>query len=126
MGANARTQGWSPGEIKSRLHLRGWTFRKIGQLYGYKDPRTPGDVIRRPWPLMEQVVAQLLGVPQAEIWPERYRSNGKPAGAGVRGQYSKSGNSDKRTVDADPDTAVPIAHTVRAAAVAIQRAKDGP
>lgn len=88
-----RQQGWRRDEIKSALRRHGWSFRRIGRSYGYKDERTPGDVLRRPWPFMEKVVADILGVPPSHIWPQRYRPDGRPRGAGIRGQYTKGGNS---------------------------------
>ena len=87
-------KGWHREEIKARLRQRGWSFRRIGRYYGYKDHRTPGDVLRRPWPFMEKVIAEILDVSPSTIWPERYTRDGRPIGIGVRGQYTKSGNSD--------------------------------
>ena len=99
-----RQKGWRRDEIKAALRQRGWSFRRLGRHYGYKDERTPGDVLRRPWPFMEKVVADILGVPPSQIWPERYSAEGKPLGNGIRGQYTKGGNSNNGESHMDKDT----------------------
>jgi Ner family transcriptional regulator len=94
MSRTTKRQGWHREEIKAGLRMRGWTFRRIGRLYGYADERQPGHVLRYRWPAMEQVIADLLEVQPAAIWPDRYNRDGSPVGRGIRRQLTTGGNSD--------------------------------
>ena len=89
-------RGWHPEQIKAALKMRGHDFSSIGRCIGYSWPGTPNKVLRQRWPGMEQIIADLLGVHPSDIWPERYRLDGSPAGRGVRKAYPKfpkAGNS---------------------------------
>ena len=76
--------GWHPEDIKAALRKRGWTIARIGREMGYAFPDTPRKVFVQPWPYMEQVVADLLHIHPAEIWPDRYKADGTHKGAGIR------------------------------------------
>ena len=80
-----KTQGWHPADVKAALEKAGWNFSKISlQIMGHRDKRTSYRVLRHPYPVMEKVVGELLGVHPAEIWPDRYKADGTPSGSGIR------------------------------------------
>ena len=84
-----QTSGWHREEIKAALRMRGWSWARLARHYGYSGRGTPSDVLRRSWPFMEKVVADIIGVPPCQIWPGRYTAAGDPKGYGIRGQYIK-------------------------------------
>lgn len=67
---------WHPADIKAALEKRGWTFARIAREHGYTCVATPCDVLRKPYAIMEQIVAGIIGVRPQDIWPSRYDSNG--------------------------------------------------
>lgn len=87
--AKTHTVGWHREEIKAAIRMRGWSFARLARKYGYAGPGTPSDVLRRVWPGMEKVIADIIGVPPSKIWPDRYTVAGDPKGYGIRGQYIK-------------------------------------
>jgi Ner family transcriptional regulator len=80
-------RGWHPEQIKAALKMRGHDFSSIGRRIGYAQPGTPNKVLWQRWPWMERIVADLLGVHPAELWPERYRLDGSPVARGARKAY---------------------------------------
>lgn len=68
---------WHRADIKGALEKRGWTFARIARMYGYQITSTP-DVLRRRWPVVERIVADIIGVEPWEIWPNRYDDQGRP------------------------------------------------
>jgi Ner family transcriptional regulator len=57
--------------IKVRLWEAGVSFASIAKAEGL-DRKTPQVVLTKPYPRIERVVAEHLGMTPAEIWPERY------------------------------------------------------
>lgn len=70
-------QDWHPADIKAALAKKGYTFARIASEYGYVT-NTPCAVLRKPWSQIEEIVARILGVPAARIWPSRYNRLGQP------------------------------------------------
>lgn len=63
--------GWSAARIKYELAERGHTLTSLAKANGYH--HTAGSrVLRTPWPAMEAVIADAIGVSAMEIWPDRY------------------------------------------------------
>jgi Ner family transcriptional regulator len=68
---------WHPADIKCALAKKDYTFARIAREYGYSPPG-PNRVLRSAWPVMEQIVADLIGVHPSDIWPSRYDKKRKP------------------------------------------------
>ena len=82
-------QGWHPADIKAALQKAGWNFSKISRAMGHKNPRTASSVLARPYPVVEKMVAEIIGVHPAHLWPYRYSPDGSPKGRGVMRTYPK-------------------------------------
>lgn len=65
---------WHRARIIYELALCDITLAQIGRDQGYAQT-SPYDVLRRRWAVMEKIVAGILGVSPAEIWPSRYPRN---------------------------------------------------
>jgi len=68
---------WHPWDIKAALGKKGYSFVRIARENGYARTAT-NDVLRRPWPRMEGIIADILGVEPWDIWPSRYDDNNEP------------------------------------------------
>ena len=86
---NTSNQDWHPADIKAALEKADWNFSKISRRLGHKDKRTAYRVLRYPYPVVEQIVSELLGIPPQTIWPTRYLPDGSPKGRGIRRKYTK-------------------------------------
>ncbi len=71
-------------DIRYALAKRGYTLARISRELGHLDPRSATGVRRRRYPLVEQRIAEILGMPPHHLWPNRYRQDGSPIGNGVR------------------------------------------
>jgi Ner family transcriptional regulator len=63
--------------VKFRLGLKGYTLRSFGQLHGIT-AGSVGVVFYRPYPRIEQFLADILETQPWELWPDRYNENHKP------------------------------------------------
>lgn len=72
-----KARGWHPEEIKAAIRMRGSSMAELSRQNGYGISAVR-QVLRRPWPAIEQLVADHLGVPPQEIWPDRYGDDGLP------------------------------------------------
>ena len=86
-GRKARPQGWHPEDVKAELRKRGYTLSDLGRACGHAQNDTPRKVFTAPWPAMEKMIAGILKVHPAMIWPERYHRDGTPKGNGIRKTY---------------------------------------
>lgn len=66
---------WHPADVLAALKKRGKTLAGVSVQHGYH-PTAAGKALKRPWPAMEAIIADALGVAPAEIWPSRYRPDG--------------------------------------------------
>lgn len=67
---------WHKSDIKAALEKRGLTLSDLDQAHALK-PGTCSAALRRPHLRAEQVIAATLGLPPGQIWPGRYRADGK-------------------------------------------------
>jgi len=68
---------WHPADILAALKKRGHSLAGLSVTNGYH-PTAAGKALKQPWPAMEQIVANALGVSPNEIWPSRYDQEGRP------------------------------------------------
>jgi Ner family transcriptional regulator len=64
-------------EIKAAIRMRGTTLEALSAKHGYS-VRAVGLTLVRPWPAVEKIIAEFIGKPPQEIWPERYDAMGLP------------------------------------------------
>ena len=64
--------------IKYQLRRRGYTLTSLGREHGVSR-HAVGLALRKPYPKMEAIIARALGLPPAELWPERYDQQGNPS-----------------------------------------------
>lgn len=72
-----KERGWHPEEIKAAIRMRGSSMAELSRQHGYGISAVR-QVLRHPWPAIERLVADHLGVPPQEIWPDRYGEDGMP------------------------------------------------
>lgn len=81
MNASARKtqprEDWHPADIKAALDKKGWSLARIAREYGY-GKNSPYMVLQKPWSQIEEIVARIIGVKAADIWPCRYDRRGRP------------------------------------------------
>lgn len=73
--------------IKYQIHMQGRTMAQVAAAAGV-DRRTLYTVFQKPYPRMEKVVADALGLMPQELFPERYDADGLPNR--MRGRPRKS------------------------------------
>lgn len=73
--AAVKDAGWPAAKVKMELELRGWSLAALSRAHNYS-PTAAGRALRVAWPQMEEVIADTLGVRPAQIWPDRYDSDG--------------------------------------------------
>ena len=68
---------WHPADVLAALKKCGKTLAGISTAHGYH-PTAAGKALKRPWPALEAIIAEALGLRAAEIWPSRYTAEGEP------------------------------------------------
>ena len=63
--------------IKFQLRIRGSSLSAIARELG-TTRHAPRLALDKPYPKMERVIAEKLGLKPMELWPERYDENGLP------------------------------------------------
>jgi Ner family transcriptional regulator len=94
-------QDWHRADIIAAVWKRGTTLNGLSLQHGYQ-PGSLNQVLRRPWPKGERLIAECIGVPARRIWPSRYHADGSPrSGRGERGlgRYRSKGTSAQRAVN---------------------------
>lgn len=73
---------WHPADIMAALRKAdpSWTLSALSRAHGYSR-NAVGEALRRPWPAVEAIIADALGVTPREIWPTRYDAAGTPRNA---------------------------------------------
>jgi Ner family transcriptional regulator len=69
--APASREDWHPADIVAALRKAGWSLRGRSVYLGYY-PNALAKVLSRPWPKGERLIAEAIGIPPEEIWPERH------------------------------------------------------
>lgn len=62
---------WHPWDIKAALGKKGYSMTRVGVENGYHKV-SPFDALRKSWPAMERIIADIIGVEPWVIWPSRY------------------------------------------------------
>ncbi|MFP1744785.1 helix-turn-helix domain-containing protein [Lonsdalea quercina] len=73
MNSEQRVQqeDWHPADIIAALRKRKTTLAAVSRKAGLSSS-TLSNALIRPWPKGEQLIADALGIPASEIWPNRY------------------------------------------------------
>lgn len=64
-------------EIKRQLHLKGWTLRDVAETWQCHYT-TVSKALKTPSLVGERAIANVLGKPASQIWPDRYHLDGRP------------------------------------------------
>ena len=72
-----QTADWHPADVLAALKKRGWSLAGLSVANGYH-PTAVGKALKQPWPAVERLLADAIGVPPQEIWPSRYDHDGQP------------------------------------------------
>jgi Ner family transcriptional regulator len=71
---------WHPADVLAALKKRGQSLAGLSVAHGYH-PTAAGKALKRPWPALEAIIAEALGLAAAQIWPTRYSASGQPISA---------------------------------------------
>jgi Ner family transcriptional regulator len=89
---------WHPADIISGLRKKGTSMAAISREAGLA-PSTLANVLKRPWPKGEFLLAEALGVHPSKIWPSRYfDAKGKKIDRSVRVRQKFLPGKDKPAV----------------------------
>jgi Ner family transcriptional regulator len=64
-----------PEDIKAAIRKGGVTLTELARRNGYSHAAIH-KALHAPWPNVERVIADFLGVPPRALWPSRYRDDG--------------------------------------------------
>ena len=62
---------WHPADVLAALKKRGISLAGLSVANGYH-ATAAGKALRRPWPALELIIAEAIGVGPRQIWPSRY------------------------------------------------------
>ncbi len=68
---------WHPEDVKAEIRKGGETLRRLSLKARY-DGSAASKALRQPWPAVERIIADFLGLEPQEIWPDRYLPDGSP------------------------------------------------
>ena len=68
---------WHPEDIRAAIKKTGFSIPKLSRHFGYSE-KAISVALYYPWPKVEALVAQHLGVSPTDIWPSRYDAEGNP------------------------------------------------
>jgi Ner family transcriptional regulator len=63
---------WHPADVQAALKKRGLSLAGLSVANGYH-ATAAGKALRRPWPALEILIADALGILPDKIWPVRYK-----------------------------------------------------
>lgn len=78
--ANAQVdRDWHRADVMAALRKteEKWSLRRLSLAHGYAE-NAVSEALNRPWPAVERVVANALGLDPWEIWPSRYTTDHQP------------------------------------------------
>ena len=73
---SSRRRAWDRHAIKAEIYRRGQTLVGLSRTHGFH-PHDCGVALLRPYPKVDPVIADFLGVPLHELWPDRYDRAGQ-------------------------------------------------
>lgn len=85
-----QTPGWHKEDIKAAIRKRGTTMNELARERGLP-PSTVRNALIRPAFSGEVAIAEFLGVPAHELWPERWTKDGRR----IRPRYAHKYNEPK-------------------------------
>ena len=62
---------WHPADVLAALKKRGVSLAGLSVAHGYH-PTAAGKALKQPWPAVEILIAEAIGLPPWRIWPSRY------------------------------------------------------
>ena len=71
MEQNSSTVNWHRADILAAIKKKGGTLAQLSRENGLHE-RTLYNALERHWPKGEKIIAEYIGKPVREIWPERY------------------------------------------------------
>lgn len=74
---HATRRGPHPEEIKAAIRKRDRTLAALSRDHGYGEDAVR-KALQRPWPAVERIIADFLGLEPWALWPERYDADHKP------------------------------------------------
>jgi Ner family transcriptional regulator len=87
MTKTSTPKDWPRAKIKRAIYSNGHTLKGLSIAYGYRSVDAFAQALQRPYPKIEKLIAQLLGLTPETIWPSRYQGKYSPA--------SNAGNVDQ-------------------------------
>lgn len=66
------SEDWHPADVKAALEKKGWSLRRLSFAHGYS-ANAAVLALRRPYPKMERIIAEAIGLLPSDIWPSRYQ-----------------------------------------------------
>jgi Ner family transcriptional regulator len=88
-------------DIKAAIRKRGITPAQLSIRHNY-DPSAVRVALYKPWPAVERLIADFLGLTPQRIWPDRYLSDGTPKSRHLPSSQrnTRRGRSNVRTAEA--------------------------
>ena len=71
------TEDWHPEDIKAAIRKTGVSLSALSSSLGFTDAAVR-QVLARPWPRLQALIAEHLGMQPHLIWPSRYDAAGQP------------------------------------------------
>jgi Ner family transcriptional regulator len=71
------SEDWHPADVLAALKKRGYSLAGLSVANGYH-PTAAGKALKQPWPAVERILADALGIAPHAIWPSRYDGEGLP------------------------------------------------
>ena len=72
MRKKAAPQDWHKADIRAAVHRLGLTFKGLALAHGYRSVDAVSQALHRPYPKVERIIGEAIGVPPEVIWPSRY------------------------------------------------------
>jgi len=72
-----RVADWDREKVKYEVRRRRLTLSALSLRHGYADSAVR-KALGTPWPAVEKIIADFLGIKPWEIWPSRYHTDGTP------------------------------------------------
>lgn len=67
----AKSVNWTSARILCEIRERKMTLAKLAEAHG-RNPGSFGHIWKRPNAINEKIIADFIGVPVEQLWPDRY------------------------------------------------------